>query len=483
MKKVLFLLCACASLAATAAILPEKKANFHDVRLEKVKKLQKFEDCLKTTVTPEPGGASYKQFMDGAKKSLQDKKVNHENLVNKRTPRRLSNEDIISNPYVCFLYAYDYDSDSGEMVPADPFYAGSGAYWYPFIEDDYIFFAGFYWDEDGSTYYLPLDIDYSTGEVALPWGLLIEDDSVIGSARNRTDSVWFKCIISEDYWENGNQTDCMGTLYEDGSIIFDDNYVYYTYKEERKYRNGILVSADTTETATMFVGTEILAANGVLNYDLEVDGSAESCPVYMFEDENYDLYVGNMWDHGMPYCKMSLTADCKALYECVEFNPADSSVTYLSNPVWDVNDNWISGGAGMFFPVSDYELDEQGYVVDFTWGFEAEGTPYQITWPYTMLCNGYLFLYGYENNVLQFTNGDQFVFPLPHVIIVRGDANRDETVDIYDVITLIDHLRSGDLDDSDDFSGDNADADGNGEINFADIDALYDYLITDSWPE
>ena len=476
MKRVFFLLCACACLAATAAILPDKRAELHDVHLEKVMKHQKFDNLLKTTVAPEPGGATYKQFMDGAKKSLQDKKVNRENLVNKRAPRRLSDNDIINNLYVCFLYAYDVMD--GEPVEADPFFAGMGAYWYPDASDG-LYFAGFYWDQDGSTYYLPIDVDYSTGEVSLPWGILLRDDSIIGTARNRTDTVWFEMIVSEAYWNEMEQTDCMGTLYNDGSIIFDDNYVYYTYKEERKYQNRVLVNTDITEAATMFVGTEILAANGILTYNMEKDGSYDESPVYMYEDDNYDLYVGNMWNYGMPYCKMTLTEDYKAIYNCAEFDPVDS-VTYLSNPMWDVNDTWISGGLGMFYPVSDYQLDSQGYVIGYTWGFEADGTPDQITWPYTMPCNGYHFLYGFENNVLTYTNGNIFIYP---TAIVRGDVNIDGTIDIYDVISLVDHLRSGDFDDSDNFRGDNADANGNGEIGFDDIDAIYDYLMTGTWPE
>ena len=102
---------------------------------------------------------------------------------------------------------------------------------------DGLYFAGFYWDEDGSTYYLPLDIDYATGEVALSWGILLRNDSTIGTARNRTDTVTYSMLVSEAYWNDGSQTDCKGTLYEDGSIIFDDNYVYYYEQELRNYVN------------------------------------------------------------------------------------------------------------------------------------------------------------------------------------------------------------------------------------------------------
>ena len=46
----------------------------------------------------------------------------------------------------------------------DPYFAGNGAYWYPDTSDG-LYFAGFYWDEEGSTHYLPINIDYTTGDV------------------------------------------------------------------------------------------------------------------------------------------------------------------------------------------------------------------------------------------------------------------------------------------------------------------------------
>ena len=169
----------------------------------------------------------------------------------------------------------------------------------------------------------------------------------------------------------------------------------------------------------------------------------------------------------------------KALYECAEFNPEDS-ITYLSNPIWDVNDSWISGGLGMFYPVGSYELDEEGYITDYTWGFEADATPDEITWAYTMPCNGYHFLYGYENNVLKYTNGNKF--ELPGGGFTRGDVDNDGNVAIADVTTLIDHLLTGDYDDADDFNSDAADCDGDGGIAIADVTTLIDYLLSGNWP-
>ena len=94
--------------------------------------------------------------------------------------------------------------------------------------------------------------------------------------------------------------------------------------------------------------------------------------------------------------------------------------------------------------------------------------------------NGYHFLYGFENNVLRYTNGQEFIIPTNYIL---GDVNNDGEIDIHDIITLIDHLRSEVFDDTDDFISDAADCNQNGCIDWNDIDALYNYIETGSWPE
>ena len=101
-----------------------------------------------------------------------------------------------------------------------------------------------------------------------------------------------------------------------------------------------------------------------------------------------------------------------------------------------------------------------------------------MTWAYTMPANGYHFLYGYENNVLRYTNGNQFVIPSD---ALRGDVDNDGEVAIADVTALVDALLTGNLDDSDNFNSTAADVDGDGEIAIADVTALIDFLLTGVW--
>lgn len=61
--------------------------------------------------------------------------------------------------------------------------------------------------------------------------------------------------------------------------------------------------------------------------------------------------------------------------------------------------------------------------------------------------------------------------------VVIGDVNGDNTVNLQDVVILIDYLLSGDLDNSGNFIGDNADIDQNNVINLDDVVALMNMII------
>ena len=97
-----------------------------------------------------------------------------------------------------------------------------------------------------------------------------------------------------------------------------------------------------------------------------------------------------------------------------------------------------------------------------------------------MPSHGHHFLYGYENNVLKYTNGNKF--ELPGGGYTQGDVDNDGSISIADVTALIDALLSGNFDDSDEFSSDAADCDLDGEISIADVTTLIDYLLSGNWP-
>ena len=279
--------------------------------------------------------------------------------------------------------------------------------------------------------------------------------------------------MSETYYFTQEEEDCMGTLYNDGSIIFDDNYVYGGEQILRRYRNGRLQSTDSIIIEDVFVGTEILAANGRIDYVRERDNVAASSDIYMFQYED-TVFVGNLWDYGMPEVPLVLNSEGKATYECAYVDETDG-MTYLFNPIWDIDDTWISGGLGMCYGVGGYTVTDDGYIDEFLWGFEGNATEDEITWDYTAASNGYHLFYGYNNNKLYWINGDHFV--LPGGDFVRGDADGNGVVDITDVTVFIDALLSDNLDDL----GEGADCNEDGEFNINDVTALIDFLLSGAW--
>ena len=472
MKKFLALMFVCAGLTAMAA---------PHVNKAEVAQAPKGQMVMKSnTLTNHLTAGVSQSFMQAAKKNVQ--RTSSQNLVNQRAPRRLSADEIVSKPYVCFLYAASYD-DNGNYVNADPYYAGSGAYWNPNTSNG-LSFAGFYWDAEGSTYYLPLSVDFTTNEVSLGWGILLESDTTSDNpgARLRTDTIRWHAILSEDYYKNQAQNDCKGTLYPDGSIIFDDNYVYYRETTIEEYQNNEVVSSNSTEEVTVFIGTEILAANGNLTYVRERDNAADNSYVYMFQNEaNDSLFVGNMWNYGVPNVALTISPEAKANYNCIAEVGEDSTI-YLGNPIWDIDDSWITGGLGMCYGVGGYTTTDDGHIDELIWGFEGDVTPEQITWDYTAASNGYHLFWGYNNNVLTWINGGTFGLPVaPGPDFIRGDVDRNGEVTIADVSVLIDHLLTQDFDDADDFSSDAADCDVDGGVSISDVSKLIDYILTKTW--
>ena len=469
MKKFLALMFVCAGLTAMAAPHVNKADLAQVNKGQMVMKANTMANELTHSMVSQ-------EFMAAAKKNVQ--RTSTSNLVNKRAPRRLSDAEIINNPYVCFLYAATYD-ENGNHVEEDPFFAGGGASWYPNTSDG-LYFAGFYWDEQGSTYYLPINIDYTTGDVSLTWGLLLRNDTTTnGGGRNRIDTVRWHAILSEDYFLNNQQNDCKGHIYEDGSIIFDDNYVYYREMYIKTYKNNSLSSTDTIVDATVFMGTEILAANGILNYTNEKDNKAASSYTYMFQNETADsLFVGNMWNYGVPNIVLTINSDAKANYNCIG-EVGEDGTTYLDNPIWDIDDSYIDGGLGMCYGVSGYTMTEDGqYIDEFIWGFDGDVTPDKITWDYTAPCNGYHLFYGYKNNELTWLNGGKFEMPAPPAPeFVRGDVNGDEVVTIDDVTALIDALLKDDFDNV----GEGTDCNEDGSYTIDDVTTLIDYLLKGQW--
>lgn len=109
-------------------------------------------------------------------------------------------------------------------------------------------------------------------------------------------------------------------------------------------------------------------------------------------------------------------------------------------------------------------------------------TPDTISWD-TTVPHGLLHSYSklYENNRLYFTNGNQFVLPAPS--IRRGDVNRNGEISIGDVTALINALLSGESEDGEGFSWNNANVNRDDKLSIADVTVLINYLLSGNWPD
>ena len=117
MKKFLALLFVCAGLTAMAAPHVNKADLAQANKGQMVKKATPAATQFTSNV----------MNMQAKNMTPMKSRFTPNNLVEARkAPRYLSDADMIGMNSVCFLYAYDITGES--PVPADPYYAGSGAY-------------------------------------------------------------------------------------------------------------------------------------------------------------------------------------------------------------------------------------------------------------------------------------------------------------------------------------------------------------------
>jgi hypothetical protein len=195
----------------------------------------------------------------------------------------------------------------------------------------------------------------------------------------------------------------------------------------------------------------------------------------MYQYDDTTAIVWNLWQFGSRGVEMYIHEDGTMLfpaYQIVGTGDIDDLQAQYSSYDWET--------AGYYYLNCDTASTSE---TGDTYGTVTANT---IEWPATewhRLC--YLNGTGYEmsyypmtNNVLTFTNGDQFVFPTEPEGL-RGDVNDDKAVNIQDVTALIDFLLSGDFDS---VNYDNSDANLDGTVNIQDVTSLIDYLLSGVWP-
>ncbi len=440
-----------------------------------------------------------RQFSSQERISLENIYANNGACAN-RAPRRLSNDDIAANSYLDFRYVWKMSDESADLEWSDYHFRGmEGVYWTNY--DDQLYCAGLYWNElNGSTTYLPVDIDYNTGDVTLYTGMILEDDTIEGTfsahTRSKVDTINYTFIVDAD-WFNGASDDFSpipGRLYDDGSIEFsnDEAYVVSGYRVLNSYsRSGNatigyrynLTSSDTTYFADFYMGTQLIVPNALHSYDIDNGTGTQHVldDAFMYQPDASTVVVFNLCGLGMPGVTLHLNSDGTMQFPLMDYPIGEISPgerDYYANfygqeYTWD-DTRW-------FWPIAldeNYEMTAATEIIgnvdseSLTWGAMEFYLPGIIR--VSDGANVAIVSYPMINNMLAFTDGSQFVLP---VNILPGDANNDGVVTIDDIDTLVERLAVANLDDADDFNGDNADVNQDGSIDLNDITDLIDLLI------
>ena len=149
---------------------------------------------------------------------------------------------------------------------------------------------------------------------------------------------------------------------------------------------------------------------------------------------------------------------------------AGGTMDFTCQPIRDIPDTMSPKGVGSWL-----NMTQTGSGV--TAGNTGNATPDAITWGLTTPWDNEMTWPGFDSNKLTYADGSKFVVPGGEEPFTIGDVNRDGSVNITDVTTLIDHLLSGDFTDAIDFSAAGADCNQDGGINITDVTALIDILL------
>lgn len=371
MKKLFALLFVCAGLTAMAAAPLQlskadvtKKATTAEV--SKVMKTNMLLDQLTTNVM----NVKAEKNLMTPKKFFRDNNLTPaDNSIAKRAPRRLAAADLESFKYVDFTYHFSFDSD-GHLKESDPYYVGGNGFGIELDNAD-AYAYGLYWNALGSCKYMNLEFDFDNNTVSLPLGVEVDDSTYSGTATqsgrfwNRVDTVLWGMMVNEYYfYQEAEYSDPVtGTIYPDGSIMFNDSigYAYYGYYALVNYqaqsKNGpwTMVSSDTTTVIDIYRGSQFLVANGrhdfkFYNAQYYPNGINTDADVYMFQDAMGTISVFNLWGYGMPDCSMYVEENGvlefpdQPIYDFPDDYAQDDNGNMQGDGVWyNTTGTWASG--------------------------------------------------------------------------------------------------------------------------------------------
>ena len=458
------------------------------------------------------------------------------NRLSRKSLRDLSPQDF-EGTRIAVMEAYDFlDEGSLDSVGSS---VGREVFLEPWAYEDGTVEEGVYClTSNFNDYTVPVWIDYESREASLYFYEVDYYEVAHKVGRVLYDTIRSVYVLPEAFLfdDTGEEwPDCIsGLIYDDGTIAFEGGFLYYTEEiySEISYPYHNVMSSDTVwSVSPVYNNMLLLQPNGYHSFNRTMqtmtipdddygnlshlteelvvfgrsngvvgpcgNGGSVGTPI-----DPRPIKPGTLWEGiELPVYKSggqkggragTPVGTFKGLAPVYMYQADDSTLIVYNLYGEGLVENFmlLHEDGTMSFPGQQIGFDDETLVGIFNcsqeeesgecvWGNEGLVTPDSITWgltlPYTE--NG-LMGYNYENNMLYFTNGSQFVVPEPHVPFILGDVNRDGHVSIKDVTMLIDHLLVAVPDDSDGFDIVAADMNQDYALSIADVTLLIDLLLT-----
>lgn len=334
----------------------------------------------------------------------------------------------VSGTRICLFHLYDWNEDAMGHVTVsanDPYYAGgwttnitSGG-----VAGEMVFAGGLGMFEVSQ----PFTVNGTTVTLAAgdePFATVEGSKTTTsGGVTTTVDSVLYYYVVNEDWLVNyGELADVHGTIQNDGSIVFNEGFAYYI---ERELTTTVTVGGKSEtykdssfDISLLIRDLKLLVPNGVHEY-IDNNGQSHTVGVSIHQTDD-NVYVTNLWGLGWEENYMVLGEG--------------GVMTFPGQPIGDISDAENPAGAGLWYNAND----NSG-----TLGNTGNATPAMITWTLTIPTDNARVWPGWTSNKLYYTDGSQFVVPSTPVGM-RGDVNADEVVNISDVTALINYLLTDD---------------------------------------
>ena len=289
MKHLFFIIvCACTALAVMAGVPKPDAARARQA-------LKNGSGAVSTPVSGDRAGqVSLHQFMREHKVTPSD------NRLTKKAPPRLSPENMAVNRIVAVeAQALEFDEWNNVTVNDTIYSLGWGGLVTDY-GDDVFGVRGFYGSYTLPFYYDEYDIPYLTSCVLVDTTI---QGSAVGGAvlRTRTDTTRWYAFYTFDAFFNDDFADIPGTVYDDGSILFDNSFVIYfeeIYDTYRVRQNGQVVSLFSSDTVAfispLFSNIYLLQPNGMHECTYRQDGSMSSTSRLPLIYEEYLQHQNNV---------------------------------------------------------------------------------------------------------------------------------------------------------------------------------------------